>query len=217
MLRAENISKSFGKLQVLSDVSLEVADAEIVAITGPSGAGKTTLLQILGTLERPDTGKVVYGDTDVARLSDRALSRFRNGNIGFVFQNHQLLPEFTLLENVMMPAMIASSPYRQARERARLLLEEVGLAERLDHKPSQMSGGECQRGAVARALMNSPAMVLADEPTGNLDSANSDELRDLFLRIRQNHNTTFVIVTHDNDLASRCDRIVRLTDGRITS
>ena len=215
MLVVENINKWYGAIHVLKDVSLQVNDSEIVAVTGPSGAGKTTLLQIMGTLERPDSGIVSFDNKAVSGMKDKEISRFRNKNIGFVFQFHQLLPEFTLLENVMLPAMISRQERRNAKDRARKLLEEVGLGERLDHKPSQLSGGECQRGAVARALINSPSIVFADEPTGNLDSFNSLELSDLFFKMRANHGTTFVIVTHDKELASRCDRILEISDGVI--
>lgn len=215
MLQVKNIYKSYGDVKVLNDVSLEVHDGEIVAITGPSGAGKTTLLQILGTLDRPDMGKLIFDGRDALTFSNRALSLFRNATIGFVFQSHQLLPEFTLLENVMMPALIAGKGEKRAKERAKELLEEVGLAHRLSHKPSQLSGGECQRGAVARALMNEPALILADEPTGNLDSANSNELQNLFFDMRRRHGSSFVIVTHDTNLAARCDRIIKISDGKI--
>lgn len=217
MIRITDITKSYGNLEILHEVSLTIDDGEIVAITGPSGAGKTTLLQILGTLDKPDSGKVTYNNVDVTALGDKALSRFRNRKLGFVFQMHQLLPEFTLLENVMMPAMIAGISLTKAKERARLLLDETGLSHRADHKPSRLSGGECQRGAVARALMNEPAYILADEPTGNLDSANSEELSNLFFNLRLKHGATFVIVTHDKELAARCDRIIPIVDGKIIS
>lgn len=215
MLKVNHINKSYGTLKVLDDVCLEIDEGEIVAITGPSGAGKTTLLQIMGTLDRPDSGNVVYNDSDVFALNTRELSAFRNATIGFVFQSHQLLPEFTLLENVMMPALIGGSKEKTAAERATQLLAEVGLSRRLMHKPSQLSGGECQRGAVARALMNEPAVILADEPTGNLDSANSTELQNIFFDMRRRHGSAFVIVTHDPNLASRCDRIIKISDGKI--
>lgn len=216
MLEARNITKSFGNLTILKDISLKVEEKEIVAVTGPSGSGKTTLLQIIGTLDTPDTGKVLFDGTELTAMRDRELSKFRNSSLGFVFQMHQLLPEFTLLENVMMPALIASMPMSKARKAASALLEEVGLGHRLEHKPSQLSGGECQRGAVARAFMNGPRLILADEPTGNLDSANSKELIDLFLEMRHKHGTTFVIVTHDPSFASRCDRILHINDGKIS-
>lgn len=216
MLEARNITKSFGNLTILKDISLKVEEKEIVAVTGPSGSGKTTLLQIIGTLDTPDTGKVLFDGTELTAMRDRELSKFRNSSLGFVFQMHQLLPEFTLLENVMMPALIASIPMSKARKTASALLEEVGLGHRLEHKPSQLSGGECQRGAVARAFMNGPRLILADEPTGNLDSTNSKELIDLFLEMRRKHGTTFVIVTHDPSFASRCDRILHINDGKIS-
>lgn len=216
MLEARNITKSFGNLTILKDISLKVEEKEIVAVTGPSGSGKTTLLQIIGTLDTPDTGKVLFDGTELTAMRDRELSKFRNSSLGFVFQMHQLLPEFTLLENVMMPALIASTPMSKARKTASALLEEVGLGHRLEHKPSQLSGGECQRGAVARAFMNGPRLILADEPTGNLDSTNSKELIDLFLEMRRKHGTTFVIVTHDPSFASRCDRILHINDGKIS-
>lgn len=215
MLEVRDINKWYGAIHVLKDVGFQVGSSEIVAVTGPSGAGKTTLLQIAGTLDRPDSGSVIYSGVDVAKLKDKELSRFRNRNIGFVFQFHQLLPEFTLLENVMLPALISRMDSRKAGKYAAAILEEVGLGGRLSHKPSQLSGGECQRGAVARAVINSPSIVFADEPTGNLDSVNSMELRDLFFRMREIHGTTFVIVTHDKDLASRCDRILEISDGVI--
>lgn len=215
MLKVADISKSYGPIQVLRNVSLEISRGEIVAVTGPSGAGKTTLLQIMGTLERPDSGSVTFEGKSLTSLGDRDLSAFRNSSLGFVFQSHQLLPEFTLLENVMMPAMIGNRPLKEARRRAAALLEEVGLSHRAGHKPAQMSGGECQRGAVARALMNEPGIVLADEPTGNLDSANSLEVSKLFFELRSRHGSTFVIVTHDVELAARCDRSLHIVDGEI--
>ena len=215
MLCVSNITKSYGNLSILKDISVHVDDGEIVAVTGPSGAGKTTLLQIVGTLDHPDSGKVVYDGNDVFALKDKELSQFRNKSLGFVFQMHALLPEFTLMENVLMPAWIGHAPAKTATERARTLLEEVGLGHRMDHKPSQLSGGECQRGAVARALINDPKIILADEPTGNLDSGNSVELSNLFFKMRELHGTTFVIVTHDNMLAERCDRVLHISDGKI--
>lgn len=216
MLEVRNISKSFGHLTILNDISLTVNDGEVVAVTGPSGAGKTTLLQIMGTLDSPDKGIIRYGDINVTELGDNELSHFRNRSLGFVFQMHQLLPEFTLLENVLMPAWIAGKRGTKTKEKAIGLLTEVGLRDRMDHKPSQMSGGECQRGAVARALMNDPQLILADEPTGNLDSRNSLELSQLFFDMRHNHGCTIVIVTHDNSLAQRCDRILYIADGKIS-
>ena len=216
MIEVDDIRKSYGSLHVLRGVSLSVPDRCIAAIVGPSGAGKSTLLHIIGTLDRPDTGRVLYDGTDVASMSDRRLSRFRNSHIGFVFQAHQLLPEFTLLENVMMPALIAGKSPSQAAALARPLLAEVGLSERESHKPTELSGGEAQRGAVARALVNSPSVVLADEPSGSLDSRNRRELHDIFFRLRDLHGTTFVTVTHDESLAARCDRVFRITDGELS-
>ena len=215
MLKVSHITKSFGDLTILKDISFDIENGDIVAVVGPSGSGKTTLLQIMGTLDKPDSGSVFYDDVEVSRLPDRALSKFRNNSLGFVFQMHQLLPEFTLLENVMMPGLIGNLQKKEVRKRAVELLEEVGLGHRLEHKPTQLSGGECQRGSVARALMNNPKFVLADEPTGNLDSVNSTELTDLFFNLRQRHATSFVIVTHDQQLASRCDRILKISDGKI--
>lgn len=217
MLKVSNINKSYGDIRVLKDVSLAVDSGEVVAVTGPSGAGKTTLLQIMGTLDYPDSGTVSFNGVEVTALADRELSRFRNRKIGFVFQSHQLLPEFTLLENVMMPALIGGTSSKKARERALTLLADVGLSHRVDHKPSQLSGGENQRGAVARALTNNPQVIFADEPTGNLDSATSAELRDLFFKIRDKYGSTFVIVTHDESLARRCDRTIHIIDGVVSN
>lgn len=216
MIQATDIRKTYGSLHVLRGVSLCVPDGCIAAIVGPSGAGKSTLLHIIGTLDRPDTGQVIYDGTDVASMNDRRLARFRNTHIGFVFQAHQLLPEFTLLENVMMPALIAGKSPDRAAAMARPLLAEVGLADRESHKPSQLSGGEAQRGAVARALVNNPRVILADEPSGSLDSRNRRELHDIFFKLRDIHGTTFVTVTHDESLAARCDRVFRITDGVLT-
>lgn len=216
MIKITDIHKSYGSLHVLRGVSLAIPDHRVVAIVGPSGSGKSTLLHIIGTLDRPDSGKVEYDGVDVASMSDRRISRFRNGHIGFVFQAHQLLPEFTLLENVMMPALIAGCQPSKAAALARPLLGEVGLGDRLDHKPSELSGGEAQRGAVARALINSPSVVLADEPSGSLDSRNREELHDIFFRLRDTHGTTFVTVTHDESLAARCDSVYRIIDGDIS-
>lgn len=215
MIEAREIHKSFGELEVLRGVSLTVESGEVVSIVGASGAGKTTLLNILGTLDRPDRGSVVYDGQDVSRLSERELSRFRNRNIGFVFQFHQLLPEFTTLENVALPALIAGTSRKQAQARAVELLRYMGLSERLDHKPSQLSGGERQRVAVARALVNKPQVVLADEPSGSLDTANKRDLHQLFFKIRDEFGSTFVIVTHDEELAAGTDRIIHLKDGKI--
>lgn len=215
MIAARDIHKSFGNVEVLKGASLSIATGEIVALVGASGAGKTTLLQILGTLSRPDAGRVRYGDTDVFGLRDAELSRFRNSHIGFVFQLHRLLPEFTLAENVAMPALIAGRTQAESRRRAMELLDYLGLAHRAGHRPSELSGGEAQRGAVARALVNRPSVVLADEPTGSLDSQNRAELHRLFFDLRRDMGATFLIVTHDEHLAADCDRTVRMADGVI--
>lgn len=217
MIKVTDIVKRYDKLEVLRGISLEVRKGEIMAIVGPSGAGKTTLLQIMGTLESADSGNVTYDGVDVTALSDKKLSRFRNLNIGFVFQFHRLLPEFTLLENVAIPAIIGGSSRTEAFEKARRLIEYMGLTDRAGHRPAELSGGERQRGAVARALVNSPSVVLADEPSGSLDSHNRRELHRLFFDLRRDMGQTFVIVTHDESLAADCDRIVHLTDGRVTS
>lgn len=216
MLTARNINKRFGSLEVLREISLDIPSGKITAIVGPSGAGKSTLLQILGTLLKPEKGgSVLYDSQDVESLGDGALSRFRNANIGFVFQAHRLLPEFTIEENVAMPALIAGCARREAMERARALLTKLGLAERLSHRPSELSGGECQRAAVARALVNNPKVVFADEPTGSLDSHNRDELKNLFFELRDSMGATFVIVTHDETLAAGADRTIHMADGKI--
>ncbi|MDE6270832.1 MAG: ABC transporter ATP-binding protein [Muribaculaceae bacterium] len=215
MIAASDIYKRFGNVEVLKGASLSIAAGEIVALVGASGAGKTTLLQILGTLSRPDAGSVRYGDTDVFALRDAELSRFRNNHIGFVFQLHRLLPEFSLVENVAMPALIAGSTQAESRRRAMELLDYLGLSHRAGHRPAQLSGGEAQRGAVARALVNKPAVVLADEPTGSLDSQNRTELHRLFFDLRRDLGATFLIVTHDEHLAADCDRTVRMADGVI--
>ena len=215
MIKVENICKSYGSLQVLKDVSLTVAPGEVVSIVGASGAGKTTLLQIMGTLDRPDSGTVRVKDTDITRLSERELSRFRNQNIGFVFQFHNLLPEFTALENVCMPALVGGRTMEQAKPEAMSLLEFLNLADRAGHKPSELSGGEQQRVAVARALMNNPAVVLADEPSGNLDSVHARELHELFFRLRDHYRQTFVIVTHNRELAEMSDRQITIKDGGV--
>lgn len=217
MIEVKNIVKRYGSLEVLKDVSVSIGDGEIVSIVGPSGAGKTTLLQIIGTLDRPDSGSVLFGGTDVLRLKDKELARFRNRNIGFVFQFHQLLPEFTTLENVAMPALIGGDKRAEAFARAKELLEYMGLADRLEHKPAQLSGGERQRVAVARALVNKPAVVLADEPSGSLDTQNKQELHKLFFTLRDEMKQTFVIVTHDETLAGDTDRILHMRDGRIVT
>ena len=216
ILELKHINKSFGSLQVLRDVSLTVQRGELLAIVGPSGAGKTTLLQIAGTLDRPDSGSVLYSGEDVMRLRDRRLSAFRNSHIGFIFQFHRLLPEFSALENVMMPALIGGMPRRKARAKAAELLELLGLTDRADHRPAQMSGGECQRVAVARALINEPSVVLADEPTGALDSAKRQEMQHLFTSLRDRLGQTFVLVTHSDELAAIADRVVTMADGQIS-
>lgn len=215
MLEARNIVKRYDSLEVLRGVDLTVGQGEFLAIVGPSGAGKTTLLQIIGSLERPDAGEVVIAGTDIVKLSERRLAEFRNRNLGFVFQFHQLLPEFTLAENVALPAMIGGESRRSALKRAAELLGQMGLADRLDHRPNQLSGGERQRAAVARALINDPAVILADEPTGSLDSHNREELYRLFFDLRERTGKTFIIVTHDDSLAHHADRVVKMRDGLI--
>lgn len=218
MIKARHISKTFGSLQVLKDIDIDIAPRQITSIVGPSGAGKTTLLQILGTLSQPDSGgSLEYDGLDVTRLSDSRLSQFRNRNIGFVFQFHQLLPEFTIQENVAMPALIGGENNTAAMEKARGLLCRLGLEDRLRHRPAELSGGECQRAAVARALVCNPKVVLADEPSGSLDSENRARLHELFFRLRDEMGATFVIVTHDERLAADSDTIVHMADGRIDS
>jgi len=215
MIEVKQISKSFGTLQVLHGVSLTIERGEIVAIIGKSGAGKTTLLQIIGTLDRPDSGSVIIDGTDVLHLGEQALAEFRNSHIGFIFQFHQLLPEFTALENVMMPALIHRDSRDDARQRATQLLTDLGLADRMSHKPNELSGGERQRVAAARAMMMNPDVILADEPSGSLDEANKHELHALLRDMRERFGQTIVIVTHDKELAAISDRIITLTDGRI--
>lgn len=214
MIRAKGIEKSFGSLKVLKGIDLEVNKSEVISIMGASGAGKSTLLQILGTLSTPGAGSLVIDGVDVSCLGSRELSEFRNKRIGFVFQFHHLLPEFTALENVMIPAFIAGRSKKDAETAAKELLTELGLAERLTHKPSELSGGEQQRVAIARALINEPAVVFADEPSGNLDSKTKEELHKLFFRLRDKYGQTIVIVTHDPDLAAMCDRSLYMVDGQ---
>lgn len=215
MIRLEGITKSFGSLQVLKGIDLEIDKGEIVSIVGPSGAGKTTLLQIMGTLDEPDSGTVFIEDTNVSRMKEKELSAFRNKHIGFVFQFHQLLPEFTALENVMIPAFIAGVSTKEATAHALEILDFMGLSERASHKPNELSGGEKQRVAVARALINNPTVILADEPSGSLDTHNKEELHQLFFDLRNRFGQTFVIVTHDEGLARITDRTIYMVDGEI--
>lgn len=215
MIKIEGITKSFGQLQVLKGIDLNIDKGEVVSIVGPSGAGKTTLLQIIGTLDRADAGRVIINGTDVSRIKEKELSAFRNREIGFVFQFHQLLPEFTALENVTIPAMIKGVSAHDARRQALDMLKFLGLSDRASHKPAELSGGEKQRVAVARALMNNPSVVLADEPSGSLDTKNKEELHSLFFELRDKLGQTFVIVTHDEGLASQTDRTIHMLDGRI--
>ncbi len=215
MIEIKSVTKSFGSLQVLKGIDLRIEKGEIVSIVGPSGAGKTTLLQILGTLDKPDSGSVVVDGIETSMLSTNKLSEFRNTHLGFVFQFHQLLPEFTAIENIMIPAYIAGMKPKETRNRAEELLEFMGLSDRATHKPNELSGGEKQRVAVARALMNNPAVILADEPSGSLDSKNKEELHKLFFELRDKFGQTFVIVTHDETLATLTDRTIHLKDGRI--
>lgn len=215
MIDLKNIRKSFGSLEVLKGIDLHIDKGEVVSIVGPSGAGKTTLLQIMGTLDRPDSGSVVVDSVDVSSLKQKKLSDFRNLHVGFVFQFHQLLPEFTAIENIMIPAFIAGKSPKEAKQRAMELLEFMALSDRATHKPNELSGGEKQRVAVARALMNNPAVILADEPSGSLDTKNKTELHQLFFDLRDKLGQTFVIVTHDEQLASITDRTIHMRDGRI--
>lgn len=215
MIDIKGITKSFGSLQVLKGIDLHIDKGEVVSIVGPSGAGKTTLLQIIGTLDKPDSGDIIIDGTDVRKLGAKKLSEFRNRRIGFVFQFHQLLPEFTAVENVMLPAFIAGMSKSEAKKRAMELLDFMGLSDRADHKPNELSGGEKQRVAVARALVNRPAVILADEPSGSLDSKNKDELHRLFFDLRDRTGQTFVIVTHDESLAKITDRTIEMKDGML--
>ena len=217
MIQIENLTKDFGELKVLKGVSLERKKGEIISIVGPSGAGKTTLLQLIGTLDKPTGGRILFNGEDVGRMSDSRLAMFRNRHIGFVFQFHQLLPEFTALENVIIPALIAGRKRKEAESAAMELLRIMGLEQRAQHKPSEMSGGENQRVAVARALINNPDVILADEPSGSLDSHNKEELHKLFFDLRDRLGQTFIIVTHDDNLATYTDRTIRMVDGVIDS
>ena len=215
MIKAQNIKKSFGNLEVLKGINLEIPKGKIHSIVGASGAGKTTLLQILGTLSKPDSGDIFFNDKNISSFSEKELANFRNREIGFVFQFHHLLPEFTALENVCIPAFIAKKSKAEAEKRALELLDYLGLTDRIEHKPSELSGGEKQRVAVARALVNNPSIVLADEPSGNLDSANRNELHELLFKLRDDFGQTFIIVTHDDNFASRSDKIIHIKDGVI--
>lgn len=217
MIKASGITKAYGDLKVLRGIDLNISEKEVISIVGASGAGKTTLLQILGTLDSPDTGTIMYNGTDICKLRGRQLASFRNTNIGFVFQFHQLLPEFTALENVCIPAYIAGKGKIEAEKKAAELLGFLNLSDRLEHKPSELSGGEQQRVAVARALINNPSVILADEPSGNLDTENKNELHKLFFKLRDTFNQTIIIVTHDRQLAAMSDRILQIKDGLIVN
>ena len=217
MIQAKGIEKSFGALKVLKGIDFNAGRSEVVSIMGASGAGKSTLLQILGSLSSPDAGSLVIDGIDVVGLKGKALADFRNRKVGFVFQFHHLLPEFTALENVMMPALIAGRPRKEALKEAERLLADMGLSERLDHKPSELSGGEQQRVAIARALINNPSVIFADEPSGNLDSKTKEEIHDLFFRLREKYGQTIIIVTHDPDLAKMCDRSLYMIDGQFVT
>ena len=217
MIQIENITKSFGDLQVLKGVNLSIGKGEVISIVGPSGAGKTTLLQIIGTLDKPDVGSIRFNGEELTRLGGKRLAAFRNKHIGFVFQFHQLLPEFTALENIVIPALVAGRKRKEAEAEALELLNVLGLSERANHKPAELSGGENQRVAVARALINHPDVVLADEPSGSLDSHNKEELHKLFFELRDRLGQTFIIVTHDERLASYTDRTIRMVDGVVES
>jgi len=220
MIKAKNIHKFYGDLEVLKGVDVHINQGEVIAIVGPSGAGKTTLLQILGTLDKPTNSKeatVILDNRNILELNDKALSKFRNEHIGFIFQFHQLLPEFTALENVCIPAFIANKPKKQVEQEATKILTFLGLSDRIDHKPNELSGGEQQRVAVARALINKPRVIFADEPSGNLDTASAKNLHELFFKLRDEYNQTFVIVTHNNELANMTDRKLEMRDGRIIS
>ncbi len=215
MIKIDNIEKSYGALKVLKGINLEVKKSEILAIVGASGAGKSTLLHIIGTIDKPDKGTVYYNNENISKLSDKNLSKFRNTKIGFVFQFHHLLPEFTAIENIMLPAFIAKKSKNETLNRAKELLSILGIDERINHKPNELSGGEQQRVAVARALINNPDVILADEPSGNLDSFNANELHNLFFELRQKFYQTFIIVTHNNELATKADRMINMKDGLI--
>jgi len=217
MINAKNIHKNFGELEVLKGVNLQINKGEIVSIVGPSGAGKTTLLQILGSLDKPSSGEVFVDNINFSKLKEKELASFRNNHIGFIFQFHQLLPEFTALENVMIPALIGKKDKRKTKEKAIEILNYLQLSDRMEHKPNELSGGEKQRVAVARALINNPALILADEPSGSLDSKNKDELHKLLFELRDKFGLTIVIVTHDKELAALSDRVIEMKDGNILS